>query len=1037
MKPAGLLITLFLLLSPVIRGVGQHAIQKNIGTTGYEECWEIAPTLDSMFVTAGYTINFTTNDNTFWIIKLDTAGNIIWKREYIDTNNFNLLYSVKTTTDSGYIAAGRIASRDKTNMDLFIVKFDKTGNLLWTNIVGTTTGGGADETANEIIPTSDGGYFAIGNTYGLSAGLNDFFAVKTDASGKVEWAQAYGGSGNDNAYGAKQTADSGFILAGLERSFGAGDINALLIKIDKNGSVQWAKSYGGADDDRASAIILAPGGGYVVAGVTGSFGAGNYDCFILKLDDNGNILWNTVLGGAGADWAWGIENAPGETYLAGAISKSFGSGAYDYLVFRLDKKGTLLSSKVYGATGDDILTDIEPIDSNYFLAVGYSSSSAIGSYDAFIVKSTLQPVSYGCKEILPNIQVIHPSVTPKSVIPTTLSAWQEATANNREVSFLAERFICPAPPIVIDSIPDTTLCKGNKKTIIPTIKGGSGTFLYGWHIVGDSSSANISNANSLSIIGDSTVKYRLVVTDANDPSNIDTAEFIITVISPVSVAPMSDTTFCTGHKATFSATVSGGAGPYQYLWFGINAGQKTLLDTGLSLELTVISPKSIRFIAVGVCAQQKDSTGFNIGLFSTPKVNLITTDSICPGDTFSAKASTTGGIQPYKYEWYSKENATKTHLDTGIAIVGNLLQPTTIQVIVKDECPLSIDSAERKINIYPTGKIELGNDTTLCLGDSLIISTMASGISTNYFQWEANGIALADTTPFIIIHPVNNATYKVSAEGRCSVKVMDSIKVSVVASTTDFTVVPDQGCVPLTVYFKDLSTGNDSLLNVWDIGGNVVEKLSSFSHTITTVGSHSITLHTNNAAGCRQSVTKKNVVTVWDFPIAAFAISPSVIEEKKEITLSNRSLKATNYYWNFGDGNTLFQSERRDTAYTYNEAKNYQISLVAENRYGCTDTFIQHINVYSSPICIIPNAFTPGNRDRLNDFFGPVCEGLIKYKMTIYNRWGEAIHECEDCQWDGTYYNKPVPEGVYFYLLRIYPLNTKNETIYGTVNVLR
>jgi hypothetical protein len=156
-----------------------------------------------------------------------------------------------------------------------------------------TYGGGNDDRPRWdrcVQQTSDGGYIVAGYTYSFGAGGYDILLIKTDANGDVEWAKTYGGtSDNDYAYSVQQTSDGGYILAGYTASFGAGDLDIFLIKTDANGNIQWAKTYGGTNEDRAYSVQQTSDAGYIVAGYTSSFGAGGYDIFLIKTDANGNI----------------------------------------------------------------------------------------------------------------------------------------------------------------------------------------------------------------------------------------------------------------------------------------------------------------------------------------------------------------------------------------------------------------------------------------------------------------------------------------------------------------------------------------------------------------------------------------------------------------------------------------------------------------------------------------------------------------------------------------------------------------------------
>ena len=152
------------------------------------------------------------------------------------------------------------------------------------------TYGGSDwDEALLIQETDDGGYIVAGYTYSFGAGNEDIWVLKLDEDGNVEWQKTYGGSDEDWAHSIQQTSDGGYIVAGYTYSFGAGEGDFWVLKLDENGNVEWQKTYGGSDYDRAKSIQQTDDGGYIVAGSTYSFGAGYYDFWVLKLDENGEI----------------------------------------------------------------------------------------------------------------------------------------------------------------------------------------------------------------------------------------------------------------------------------------------------------------------------------------------------------------------------------------------------------------------------------------------------------------------------------------------------------------------------------------------------------------------------------------------------------------------------------------------------------------------------------------------------------------------------------------------------------------------------
>jgi len=160
-----------------------------------------------------------------------------------------------------------------------LVKVDSSGNEQWNK----TYGGANDEWAHSIVETSDGGFAMAGMTMSFGAGADDVWLVKVDSAGNMQWSKTYGGAKLDYAHSLVETADGGYVMAGDTFSFGAGDRDAWLIKVDSSGNMEWNKTYGGAAYDNAQSMVQTSNGGYTFAGRTYSFGAGGADFWLVKV----------------------------------------------------------------------------------------------------------------------------------------------------------------------------------------------------------------------------------------------------------------------------------------------------------------------------------------------------------------------------------------------------------------------------------------------------------------------------------------------------------------------------------------------------------------------------------------------------------------------------------------------------------------------------------------------------------------------------------------------------------------------------------
>jgi len=207
----------------------------------------------------------------------------------------------------------------------------------WTKTYGGTSG----DYAYALVQTSDGGYALAGMTESFGAGPLDCWLVKTDASGNMQWNKTYGGTGSDYATAMEQTADGGYALAGITDSFGAGNTDFWLVKTDANGNAQWNKTYGGIGYDEAYDLVQTTDGGYALAGETTSFGAGNNDAWLVRTDASGNMMWNRTYGGTNEDGATAlVETSDGGYALAGRTT-SYGAGTADFWLVKTKADGTV------------------------------------------------------------------------------------------------------------------------------------------------------------------------------------------------------------------------------------------------------------------------------------------------------------------------------------------------------------------------------------------------------------------------------------------------------------------------------------------------------------------------------------------------------------------------------------------------------------------------------------------------------------------------------------------------------------------------
>ena len=320
------------------------------------------------------------------IFELTLFGNeakiqAFWEKTYGGSGEDRAM-SIQQTSDGGYIVAGYTESFGAGGVDVYIIKLDANGNKVWEK----TYGGSNDDGATSIQQTKDGGYIVAGVTESFGAGGVDVYIIKLDANGSKVWEKTYGGSNDDWVWSIQQTKDGGYIVAGYTGPFGTGNLNLYIINLDTNGNMIWGKTYSGEDIAGAFSAQQTNDGGYIAAGVTGSFGTGDLNLYVIKLDANGNKVWEKTYGGSNDDWVWSIQQTKDGGYIVAGWTESFGEGGEDVYIIKLDANGNKLWERTYGGTHQDEAYSIQQTKDGGYIVAGYTESFGAGGSDLYVIK---------------------------------------------------------------------------------------------------------------------------------------------------------------------------------------------------------------------------------------------------------------------------------------------------------------------------------------------------------------------------------------------------------------------------------------------------------------------------------------------------------------------------------------------------------------------------------------------------------------------------------------------------------------------------
>jgi hypothetical protein len=413
--------------------------QKSLGGSGNEYANSIQQTTDGGYIVVGYT---SSNDGNvsgnhggedIWVVKLTSTGSTDWSRTLGGSGNDGASY-VQQTSDNGYIIAGYTYSNngDVTgnhgNSDAWVIKLSSAGVIQWQK----TLGGNSDDAATSIQQTPDGGYIVgcyassenNGDVCCFSRGAADCWVVKLTSSGAIDWQRSLGGQSYDYLRSIQQTTDGGYIIGGNTSSVDGdvsgnhGNFDYWVVKLDNVGAVQWQKTLGGTGTDTLASVRQTADGGFIVIGhvysqdgdVAGSGFHGIFfnDYWMIKLNSTGGVQWKKALGGSGNDFAQSVQQTTDGGYIVFGFTTSndgdvSGNHGYiDYWIAKMDSAGAIQWQKALGGTDQDGYNYItqqvdgaysiqQTADSGYILA-GYSKSNDgdvsgnHGNFDYWVVK---------------------------------------------------------------------------------------------------------------------------------------------------------------------------------------------------------------------------------------------------------------------------------------------------------------------------------------------------------------------------------------------------------------------------------------------------------------------------------------------------------------------------------------------------------------------------------------------------------------------------------------------------------------------------
>jgi gliding motility-associated-like protein len=911
----------------------------------------------------------------FGLIELKAQPSIQWQKALGGSGEDYSQY-IQQTSDRGYIVLGFSNSHNGdisfnnssyNFSDYWIVKLDSLGTMQWQKCLG----GGGNEEAYSVQQTSDGGYIIIGATVsndgdvsGIYNGYN-YWVVKLDSIGTIEWQKCLGGYLNDYGYDIRQTADGGYIVAGFTESTD-GDVSGnhgnwdyWIVKLSSQGIIQWQKCFGGGGDDVPKAIQQTNDGGYIVAGYSSSpngditLSNGGYDYWIVKFSNIGNIQWQKSLGGTADDYAQSIQQTFDGGYIIAGYSNSndgdvtgnHASYTPDYWVVKLSSTGSIQWQKTLGGTDNDYAYSIDQTSEGGYIVAGKAASNdgditgSIAPEDYWIVKlSSLGTVQW-------QKSLGGSSMEGANCIQQTNDGAYIVTGNTSSNNGNVTGYHGGSSDywVVKFGIPSTyqniNLCSGQTINVNSNVYSTTGTYrdtilnTYGIDsfivITNLTLQIPITTNNLISIcegenitIGTNIYTQSGVYIDnllsIYGCDSIITTELIV-LPNPSIVLTASDTNVCSGDSVEL--TISDGL---VYNWF------PSIGLTFIEDSIVIAKPiNSVTYFVTGI-----DSNGCqnadSIQIIITPLPN-VSFSGLAPNYCVNGNISLLSGLPP-------------NGLFSGGGVNGNIFNPTNSDIGFNNIMYTIMDtngcynSTSQTTHVSPMPVVSIEGSATICQGktDTLI----ASGIGN--FIWSTQ-----DTIDTIIVNPTTTSTFFITASNYCG-SILDSIRVIV-------------NPLPTVTVNNDTSIllGNIANLNVT---GGITYLWQPTSHL--------------SCATCPNPESTAQQTTTYTVTVAD--VNGCSIEKTVTITVND----------------------------------NFEI--------------------------FVPDVFSP-NADGENDILYVRGTGIKELQFVVYDRLGEKIFETTDASkgWDGTFKGTQLNNAVFAYYLSATLANDKKIITKGDITLIR
>jgi hypothetical protein len=361
---------------------GQIMFQRTYGIGTYNEGRSVKQTLDGGYIIAGTVSDAGLGGPDVYLLKVDQFGNPQWNKLF-GGSNIDRGYAVEQLSDSGYAVAGYTNSYGNGGYDGYLVRTDKNGDSLWTKTYGTTNW----DFIYSLKKTSDNGFILAGNSYGNLSGASEAWVLKADSSGIVEWSKQLAIPLESFLNTIIETPENDFVAVGYNTGGINGSEDILVLKVNAAGDSIWTHSFGNAGNDVGTAVDLTNDGNYIVGGTIENISTTFGDYYFLKINTSGNEIWHQEFVSSEGDFLYSIHQLNNGGYVTCGLSYGAGGGGGDVSLILTYPNGDPSSSATYGTPLYDLAYDLNKCSDNGFIIVGKTNGTGPATGNIYLIKT--------------------------------------------------------------------------------------------------------------------------------------------------------------------------------------------------------------------------------------------------------------------------------------------------------------------------------------------------------------------------------------------------------------------------------------------------------------------------------------------------------------------------------------------------------------------------------------------------------------------------------------------------------------------------